>query len=65
MVTQELLNAVMQEWVQEAVEIQRQSEALAIEEQGATPRGGLFRQRIRGLPLPSFMARGFRTASVS
>lgn len=60
----ELVEAVMQERMREAAELRRQHEARAIEEQGATPRGGLSRQRRR-LPFLAFVARGFRTASVS
>ena len=65
MVSQELVNAVMQERAREAAELGRIQEAQREQEQAATPRSGLFTQRIRRLPLLSFVTRGFRTASVS
>lgn len=65
MITQELMETVMRERMWEAAQLQRQQQAEALQEQDATPRVGLSRQRIRRLPLLSFMARGFRTASVS
>lgn len=65
MTTPELVGAVMQERMREAAELRRQQEARDLQEQGATPRGGLSLERIRRLLLPSFMTRGFRTASIS
>ena len=65
MVTPELIQATMQERMRAAAELEFQTEARALQEQGASPRGGLSRPRFRGLPLPSFVARRFRTASVS
>ncbi len=65
MVTPELFQAAMQERMRAAAELQLQNEARALQGQGASPRGGRSRPRFRGLPLPSFVARRFRTASVS
>ena len=66
MLTHELLQAAMQERMREAAELRRQREAEALCGQDASPRGGLSRPRLRlwRLPLPSFVARSFRTASV-
>ena len=65
MVTPELFQATMQERMRAAAQLQLQNEARALQGQGASPRGGLSRPRFRGLPLPSFVARRFREASVS
>ena len=65
MVTPELFQAAMQERMREAAELHLQNEARALQGQGASPRSGLSRLRFQGLPLPSFVARRFRTASVS
>ena len=65
MMTHELFQAAMQERMRVSAELQLQKEARALQGQDATPRGGLSRPRFRGLPLPSFVARRFREASVS
>ena len=66
MLTQELFDAVTQERMREAAELQRRHKAEALQGQGAPPRGGLSLPgiRLRRLPLASFVARAFRTASV-
>ena len=65
MMIQEFSNVAMQDRRREAAELQRQHKAETLQRQGATPRGGLSTpsDRLRRLPLPSFMARVFRTAS--
>ena len=63
MMTQEFLNAVMQERTREAAELQRRYQARKLKGRDAAPRGGLSLPRLRRLPLPSCVARGFRTAS--
>ena len=65
MMTPDLFQAAMQERMRTAAELQLQKEARALQGQGATPRGGLSRPRFRWLPLPSFVVRRFRAASVS
>lgn len=64
MVLPELVETAMQERLREAAQLRRQHEALKLQGQAAPPRGGLSPRPARGLPLLSFVARGFRTASV-
>ena len=65
MLTPELMAAVMEERVREAMEVRRQHEAQELLGEGAAPRRGLSLKRISRLPVLSFVAHRFWTASVS
>ena len=64
MLTPEMFEAAMQERMRQAAELQRQREGEAIQQQDQPPRGSLPGVRFGRLPLPAFVARLFRTASV-
>lgn len=64
MLAPEMFEAAMQERMREAAELQRQQEAEAIQQQDQPPRGSLPGVRFWRLPLLTFVARVFRTASV-
>lgn len=63
MVTEEIMAATVQEYRREAAEIERQAEALR--GQGTAPRRLPSAQHLGWIPVPSVVARLFRTASAS
>ena len=63
MYTQELVQAMIEDRAREAAELQRQRRALDALGRSASPRREPSRRIVRRLPIPSFVARVFRTAS--
>jgi len=65
MVSQELVNAVMQERARQAAEVQRIKDAQGKQGQGVAPRSGLSTKRIKRPSFLSCVTSGCRTASAS
>ena len=65
MVTQELMNAVMQERQAEVARLHRELEALKVEGRAVSPRSGPSRLRFRWLTLPFFVAQRLRAVLLS
>ncbi len=68
MLTNEMVQAAVQERMAEVARLQRQAEALALQERSSQSRrwrGPSVRLPLRRLRLPSFVARGLGLASLS
>lgn len=65
MVTQEMLQAAMQERMQDIARLQVEQQARAQQAEGPSARPGRSGLGIGRLPLPSFVMRAFRTAPAS